>query len=127
MKLDGLKKFHFIGIGGVGMSALAKILIESGCEVSGSDMKASPTLDMLKSLGAKIFVGHDAKNIFDDGKPWPEVIVCSSAIPADNPEVIAAAQNTSRRFTAPTSTRTCSTRAKALRFPARTARPRRLQ
>lgn len=91
MKLDGLKKFHFIGIGGVGMSALAKILIELGCSVSGSDMKNSPTLDMLKSIGAKIFVGHDAKNILDDnGKPWPEVVVYSSAIPADNPEVIEA-------------------------------------
>ena len=86
-----MKKFHFIGIGGVGMSALAKILIESGCEVSGSDMKDSPTLDMLRSLGAKIFVGHKAKNILDDnGNPWPDAIVCSSAIPADNPEIIAA-------------------------------------
>ena len=91
MKLDSMKKFHFIGIGGVGMSALAKILIESGCEVSGSDMKDSSTLDMLRSLGAKIFVGHKAKNILDDnGNPWPDAIVCSSAIPADNPEIVAA-------------------------------------
>ena len=51
MKLDGLKKYHFIGIGGVGMSALAKILIELGCQISGSDSKDSPTLDMLKNLG----------------------------------------------------------------------------
>ena len=54
MKLDGLKKFHFIGIGGAGMSALAKILIESGLEVSGSDAKDSSTLDMLKNLGARV-------------------------------------------------------------------------
>ncbi len=90
MKLDGLKKFHFIGIGGAGMSALAKILIESGLEVSGSDAKDSPTLDMLKSLGARVFVGHKAKNILDEAGNPVEAIVCSSAIPADNPEIIAA-------------------------------------
>ena len=92
MKLDGLKKYHFIGIGGVGMSALAKILIELGCEISGSDAKDSPTLDMLKSLGARIFVGHKAKNILDDNGNPVEAIVCSSAIPADNPEVVAASK-----------------------------------
>lgn len=90
MKLDGLKKFHFIGIGGAGMSALAKILIERGLEVSGSDMKDSPILDMLRNLGAKIFVGHKAKNILDDKGNPVEAVVCSSAIPADNPEIIAA-------------------------------------
>lgn len=92
MKLDGLKKFHFIGIGGVGMSALAKILIARGLSVSGSDAKDSPTLDMLRGLGARIFVGHKAENILDDaGKPV-DAIVCSSAIPADNPEIVAAAK-----------------------------------
>ncbi len=90
MKLDDLKKYHFVGIGGVGMSALAKILIELGCEVSGSDAKDSPTLDMLKKLGARIFVGHKAKNILDDKGNPVEAIVCSSAIPTDNPEVVAA-------------------------------------
>ncbi len=90
MKLDGLKKFHFIGIGGVGMSALAKILIERGLEISGSDAKDSPTLDMLKSLGARIFVGHKAKNILDAAGNPVDAVVCSSAIPTDNPEVIAA-------------------------------------
>ena len=92
MKLDSLKKFHFIGIGGAGMSALAKILIESGLEVSGSDAKDSPTLDMLKSLGARVFVGHKAKNILDDKGNPVDAIVCSSAIPADNPEIIAASK-----------------------------------
>lgn len=90
MKLDGLKKFHFIGIGGVGMSALAKILIERGCEISGSDAKDSPTLDMLRNLGARIFVGHKAKNILDETGNPVDAIVYSSAIPAENPEVIAA-------------------------------------
>ncbi|MBR4151830.1 MAG: UDP-N-acetylmuramate--L-alanine ligase [Selenomonadaceae bacterium] len=92
MKLDGLKKYHFIGIGGVGMSALAKILIELGCEISGSDSKDSPTLDMLRNLGARIFVGHKAKNILDEKGNPVEAIVCSSAIPADNPEVVAASK-----------------------------------
>ena len=92
MKLDGLKKFHFIGIGGAGMSALAKILIESGLEVSGSDAKDSSTLDMLKSLGARVFVGHKAKNILDAKGNPVDAIVCSSAIPADNPEIIAASK-----------------------------------
>ena len=92
MKLDGLKKFHFIGIGGVGMSALAKILIERGYEISGSDSKDSPTLDMLKRLGARVFVGHKAKNILDEFGNPVDAIVCSSAIPTDNPEVIAASK-----------------------------------
>ncbi|MCR5833849.1 MAG: UDP-N-acetylmuramate--L-alanine ligase [Selenomonadaceae bacterium] len=70
------------------MSALAKILIESGMEVSGSDMKDSPTLDMLRGLGAKIFVGHRAENILDEnGNPIVDAIVCSSAIHEDNPEI----------------------------------------
>ncbi len=90
MKIDDLKKFHFIGIGGVGMSALAKNLIERGLTVRGSDSKDSPTLDMLRNLGARIFVGHKAKNILDEKGNPVDAIVCSSAIPADNPEVIAA-------------------------------------
>ncbi len=91
MKIDNLKRFHFIGIGGVGMSALAKIMIERGFVVSGSDMKDSATLEMLRELGAKIFVGHKAKNILNErSDPAVDAVVCSSAIPADNPEIIAA-------------------------------------
>ena len=91
MKLDGVNKFHFIGIGGAGMSALAKILIEMGREVSGSDSNESANVKMLRELGAKVFVGHDEKNLLDDkGEPCVEVIVCSSAIPPDNPEVLKA-------------------------------------
>ena len=82
------KKFHFVGIGGAGMSVLAKILIESGYTVSGSDCADSPTLQKLKNLGAKVFVGHGAENISSD----IDAIVCSSAIPADNPEILKAAE-----------------------------------
>ena len=128
MNIDNLKRFHFIGIGGVGMSALAKILIERGCEVSGSDVKDSPTLAMLRSLGAKIFVGHKAKNLFDaNSDPVVDAIVCSSAIPADNPEVVAAKNSKFQSFTAPTSTPTCSTPKRELLSLVLTARPRLLQ
>ncbi|MBR5914604.1 MAG: UDP-N-acetylmuramate--L-alanine ligase [Selenomonadaceae bacterium] len=82
------KNFHFVGIGGAGMSVLAKILIESGYTISGSDRADSSTLQMLKNLGAKVFVGHSAENISSD----IDAIVCSSAIPADNPEVVRAAE-----------------------------------
>ena len=82
-------KLHFIGIGGAGMSALAKILIESGYTISGSDYAISSTVDMLRKCGAQIFLGHNAENILDDaGQPNVDAIVCSSAIPNDNPEVI---------------------------------------
>lgn len=96
MKLNemrDLKSFHFIGTGGAGMSALAKILIESGLKVSGSDLVKSSATEMLKSLGAKIFIGHDEKNILDsEGKATVDAVVSSSAIPPDNPEIQKAAE-----------------------------------
>jgi len=86
--IKDLKSFHFIGIGGAGMSALAKILLESGLQVSGSDLIESKTVEDLKKLGAKIFIGHDEKNIVaKNGKAAVEAVVCSTAIPAENPEV----------------------------------------
>ena len=83
--LTGIKKVHFIGIGGAGMSALAKILVEKGYEVSGSDMKESTMTGILRDLGAKIFIGHKAENVVG-----AEAIVVSSAIREDNPEVVEA-------------------------------------
>ena len=83
--LEGIRKVHFIGVGGAGMSALARILSEKGFEVSGSDKKISDTAKKLSEMGAKIFEGHDEKNVGD-----AEAIVVSSAIPEDNPEVLAA-------------------------------------
>lgn len=82
-----LKKFHFVGIGGAGMSALAKILIESGYEISGSDCADSATVENLKNIGAKIFIGHDGGNVAE-----VDAIVCSSAIRPDNPEILKAAE-----------------------------------
>ena len=76
---------HLIGIGGAGMSALAKVLIARGVRVSGSDMKESPDLAALRALGARIVVGHDPSNLGD-----AETVVVSSAIRASNAELRAA-------------------------------------
>jgi UDP-N-acetylmuramate--alanine ligase len=81
-------KFHFIGIGGVGMSALARILIEKGHEVSGSDLKKSYVTSGLFDAGARIFCGHRKENI-EEG----QIVVYSTAIKPDNPEWLAAKQN----------------------------------
>ena len=86
MILKGIKKIHFVGIGGAGMSPLARILLDLGYEVSGSDRADSPTVKMLKGRGANIFIGHDEGNIKDD----LDAVVISSAIPQDNPEIAAA-------------------------------------
>ena len=76
---------HFVGIGGIGMSGLAEVLLELGYKVSGSDLKASPTTDRLASRGAEIFEGHAAENV-DSAK----AVVVSSAVREDNPEVMEA-------------------------------------
>ena len=85
--LTGIKKVHFIGIGGAGMSALAQILLEKGYEVSGSDMKDSAMTGILRDLGARVFIGHRAENV-----RGAEAIVVSSAIREENPEVAEAAR-----------------------------------
>lgn len=77
---------HFIGIGGAGMSGLAKILAVRGASVSGSDSKESETVLALRSLGATVHVGHAAEHVPDGASS----IVVSSAIRADNPELAAA-------------------------------------
>lgn len=82
------KKFrhiHFVGIGGVGMSGIAEVLLNLDYKVSGSDLRASETTQRLESLGATIFIGHRAENVDD-----AHVVVVSSAVKADNPEYAAA-------------------------------------
>jgi len=79
------KKFHFIAIGGIGMSGLAKYLLELGCTVSGSDIRASKYTQKVEALGAKVYIGHDAKYIEPD-----MIIVASTAIKDDNPEKVRA-------------------------------------
>ena len=79
------QRVHFIGIGGIGMSGIAEILLTMGYAVSGSDLRASPTTERLERLGAKVFVGHAAANAAaSDG------VVTSSAVAKDNPEVLEA-------------------------------------
>ncbi len=77
------RKMHFIGIGGIGMSGIAEILINMGYEVSGSDLAESEQTRRLAALGARIFIGHDAANMSDY-----HVVVTSSAIAPDNPELM---------------------------------------
>jgi UDP-N-acetylmuramate--alanine ligase len=79
------KKIHFVGIGGIGMSGIAELLINLGYQVSGSDMRESGITRKLADLGGIINTGHDGKRV--DGV---DVVVTSSAIGADNPEVMAA-------------------------------------
>ncbi|MCR5662591.1 MAG: UDP-N-acetylmuramate--L-alanine ligase [bacterium] len=79
------KHAHFVGIGGIGMSGIARVLLQMGHRVSGSDLRTTRITDGLERLGASIFTGHDAKNI-----EGADVIVVSSAVPDDNPELAAA-------------------------------------
>jgi len=79
------KSYHFIGIGGIGMSAVAKILLARGKEVHGSDVARSRQVEQLEAMGANIGIGHSAKNI-----EGTDVVVVSSAISINNPEVKAA-------------------------------------
>ena len=85
-----LKKYHihFVGIGGIGMSGIAELLLNLGYKVSGSDMKKSDITDRLERLGGTIFKAHAAEQI-----KGADVVVVSSAIDADNPEVQAATQS----------------------------------
>lgn len=76
------KKYHFIAIGGVGMSGLAKYLLQKGFEVSGSDINDSKYVQKVKKLGAKVFIGHDENNVPDDC-----IVVASTAIRDNNPEI----------------------------------------
>jgi UDP-N-acetylmuramate--alanine ligase len=84
-----LKKYHihFVGIGGIGMSGIAELLLNLGYKVSGSDINRSDITDRLETLGGTIFKGHAAENIKE-----ADVVVVSSAIDPDNPEVEAAGQ-----------------------------------
>ena len=80
-----IQRVHFVGIGGIGMSGIAEVMINLGYKVSGSDLKSSAITQRLAGLGATIFEGHKAENI-----AGAEVVVTSSAISVDNPEVGAA-------------------------------------
>ncbi len=78
-----IKKIHFVGIGGIGMSGIAEILLDQGFTVSGSDRARSKETERLEQLGATVFEGHRADNIADD----VDTLVYSSAVPPENPEL----------------------------------------
>ena len=80
-----IKNIHFVGIGGSGMNGIAEVMLNLGFKVSGSDLADSTVTLRLKSLGAEIHHGHDAKNLRD-----ADAVVVSTAVKADNPEVVAA-------------------------------------
>jgi len=83
---SSIRKLHFVGIGGIGMSGIAEILIDQKFRVTGSDKAASDNTERLESLGARVYIGHDAKNL----DPDVDALVYSSAVMPDNPEVIEA-------------------------------------
>ena len=80
---SSIKKIHFVGIGGIGMSGIAEILIDQGLRVSGSDRALSEVTEHLQSLGATIYEGHKAENLAAD----VDTLVYSSAVASENPEL----------------------------------------
>jgi UDP-N-acetylmuramate--alanine ligase len=82
-----VRTIHFVGIGGIGMSGIAEVLLASGFAVTGSDAKASDTTKRLEDLGAKVFVGHARENV-----GAADVVVFSSAVTRENPEIVEARQ-----------------------------------
>jgi len=82
-----IQRIHFVGIGGIGMSGIAEVLLNLGYKISGSDLKPSAVTQRLSALGTQIFEGHRAENV-----STADVVVTSSAIIRDNPEVLEAAR-----------------------------------
>jgi len=80
-----VKHIHFVGIGGIGMSGIAEVLLKEGFKVSGSDLVRNAIVDRLEQAGANIFIGHAAPHIHE-----AEAVVTSSAVDLDNPEVLEA-------------------------------------
>ncbi len=80
-----IQRIHFVGIGGIGMSGIAEVLLNLGYKVSGSDLKAGPTTQRLEKLGGKVSIGHAAENVAD-----ADVVVVSSAVRPDNVEGVEA-------------------------------------
>ncbi len=88
------KKVHFIGIGGIGMSALAQLMLDHGTDVTGSDRDASPVTELLEKKGIKVVIGQRAENVPQDA----ELIVYSDSVPESNPERVEATRRDIPRF-----------------------------
>ncbi|WP_348673632.1 UDP-N-acetylmuramate--L-alanine ligase [uncultured Abyssibacter sp.] len=83
-----VSRIHMIGIGGVGMAGIAEVLLNLGYQVAGSDLRVSPTVERLRSLGAEIAIGHAAENVAN-----ADVVVTSTAVDPENPEVVYAQEH----------------------------------
>jgi len=83
-----VKRIHFVGVGGSGMSGIAEVLANQGFEVSGSDLAASTTTRRLAEKGVRVTIGHTAENV-----TGADAVVTSTAVKSDNPEVVAAREN----------------------------------
>jgi UDP-N-acetylmuramate--alanine ligase len=84
-RMGKIRNIHFVGIGGAGMAGIAEVLLNLGYSVSGTDLKLSGVTDRLRSLGARVEEGHQAEHLRD-----ADVVVVSSAVAPDNPEIVAA-------------------------------------
>ncbi|MGZ6734776.1 MAG: Mur ligase domain-containing protein, partial [Nocardioides sp.] len=82
---EELGRVHFVGIGGAGLSAIARLMLARGITVSGSDGNPSATLDKLREAGATVYVGHAAEQVHD-----ADTLVVSTAVREDNPEIVEA-------------------------------------
>lgn len=81
-------RVHLVGIGGTGLAPIAKVLLQLGFQVSGSDREANKRTEILQTLEARTFVGHNASHLFNDAPPeQPDLLLISSAVPPENPEV----------------------------------------
>src|SRR3981081_1888250 len=83
-----IQRIHFVGIGGIGMSGIAEVLLTLGYAVSGSDLKSSAITERLQNMGASIFEGHKGEQV-----QGAHVVVVSSAVRSDNAEVVEAHRN----------------------------------
>ena len=86
ISLENIKSAHFIGIGGIGISAIARMLLLRGVRVSGSDQSDGEVIDELRKAGAVINTGHSASNLPEDA----ELVIYTIAIPDSNPELVEA-------------------------------------
>lgn len=86
MNLNKIKKAHFVGIGGIGVSAIARLFLQKGLEVTGSDRYSSIVTDALMKIGAKINIGHKSDNLSDD----TDILIYTIAIDIENPEFVKA-------------------------------------
>ena len=83
-----IKRIHFIGIGGAGMSGIAEVLLNQGYQISGSDLRESAVVNRLRGMGAEVFIGHQMSNVVG-----ADVVVNSSAVDEANPEIVSAREH----------------------------------